>query len=597
MKRAVALVIVALILSVQNAYSQKVKYKDLFILLNSKKYEEAEPFLRVFMADPKNSDHANAHFHMALMFEFKANRNDILTQNHLLVNNIDSALYYFTLAKNMIDEKETSKNDEYYQTYSRRDLRTGKFGIKLSDIHLEIENKVKVMTGQKSSLTNLFTHYVRTEKYYTDADSVFLILQNKYKNQNNLFLKAGNTDLANLKLLAAKFDSVRYNFNQYKSYLEKFPESKYNQKITIVDVGRLEEVAIMPIDWKDETIKVRNYREWSASTETVITVELKKLKEHLTTYNNQLDKLTEKIVKDSVSAKNELTALIDQMLAEDLKKYDRNPMPLAIFDYKVKKIQYLDLLFQYDFDELYLKDKIIVAKARAKLGEETLAIVKAIAEFNLPEETIKYPEFFQTIGETGGISTLLANGKREMEEAVNKWTLEMEIIMERMNWGISQADSISLVPAIAQSYKYHTLLVKDSIAEARAIVSGLVSSESKLTFTAIIDEDYEIDTLFAFEMDPFINSVRHEIIPLMQITDLNNILTGFYALKSDTVSRMDLSLISINSVSWTTHLDVPGKISKIIYVPDVEEVKVFIKRNEEDVLALTLDSGGKPKDQ
>jgi hypothetical protein len=98
-------------------------------------------------------------------------------------------------------------------------------------------------------------------------------------------------------------------------------------------------------------------------------------------------------------------------------------------------------------------------------------------------------------------------------------------------------------------------------------------------------------------MDPFINSVRHEIIPLMQITDLNNILTGFYALKSDTVSRMDLSLISINSVSWTTHLDVPGKISKIIYVPDVEEVKVFIKRNEEDVLALTLDSGGKPKDQ
>jgi hypothetical protein len=353
----------------------------------------------------------------------------------------------------------------------------------------------------------------------------------------------------------------------------------------------------MPIDWKDKTIKVRNYREWSASTETVITVELKKLKEHLTTYNNQLDKLTEKIVKDSVSAKNELTALIDQMLAEDLKKYDRNPMPLAIFDYKVKKIQYLDLLFQYDFDELYLKDKIIVAKARAKLGEETLAIVKAIAEFNLPEETIKYPEFFQTIGETGGISTLLANGKREMEEAVNKWTLEMEIIMERMNWGISQADSISLVPAIAQSYKYHTLLVKDSIAEARAIVSGLVSSESKLTFTAIIDEDYEIDTLFAFEMDPFINSVRHEIIPLMQITDLNNILTGFYALKSDTVSRMDLSLISINSVSWTTHLDVPGKISKIIYVPDVEEVKVFIKRNEEDVLALTLDSGGKPKDQ
>ena len=597
MKSAVTLTIAILILSIQFAYSQKVKYKDLFILLNSKKYEEAEPFLRTFVSDPKNSDHANAHFHMALMFEFKANRNDILTQNQLLVNNIDSAVYYFSLAKNMIDEKEISKNDDYYQIYSRRDLRTGKFGIKLSDIHFEIENKVNTLAEQKNSITNLFAHYSKTEKFYNEADSIFLLLQNKYGNQNSLMLKAEDADITNLKLLAIKFDSVRYNFNQYKSYLEKFPESTYNQKITVMEVGRLEEVAIMPTDWRQETIKVRNYREWSASTESVITVELKNMKEHLVTYNDQLDKLTAKAVMDSISPKSELTALIDQMLSEDLKKYDSNPMPLAIFDFKVKKLQYLDLLFQNNFDDLGMNDKVTAAKARVKLSEEALSKINVIAEYNLSEESVKYPEFFQTIGKTGGVSTLLVDGKREMEDAINKWNQELEFALERMNWGISKTDSISLVPAVVQSYKYHTLLVEDSIKDARAVVSGLVNSESKQTFTAIVDNNYMIDTLFAFEMDLFIDSLKHEIVPLMQITDLHNMLTGFYALKSDSVSRMDISLIANNSISWTSHLDVPGKISRVVYIPGVDEVKVFIKRNDEDELALTLDSGGKPKDQ
>jgi len=48
-----------------------------------------------------------------------------------------------------ITEKELRKNDEYYEAYLRRDLRTGKFVIKLSDVQLDIDNKVHFLKEKK----------------------------------------------------------------------------------------------------------------------------------------------------------------------------------------------------------------------------------------------------------------------------------------------------------------------------------------------------------------------------------------------------------------------------------------------------------------
>ena len=75
-----------------SAIAQRVKYKELFVLLGAKKYDDAEPFLRKFLKDPKNSDEANAHFQMGFLFEYKAEKNDLLEQNEALVSNSDSAI-------------------------------------------------------------------------------------------------------------------------------------------------------------------------------------------------------------------------------------------------------------------------------------------------------------------------------------------------------------------------------------------------------------------------------------------------------------------------------------------------------------------------
>src|SRR6478752_10535918 len=138
MNRKIVFLSACLLLSL-SSFSQKVKYKDLFILLNAKQYEQAEPFLKRYLRD--NDDNPNAYLFMGSIYQDKAAKNDILLQTDLMLTNMDSAVFFYDLASKGMTEKEINRNDEYYEAYSRRDLRTGKFEIKLSDVKFDLEKR------------------------------------------------------------------------------------------------------------------------------------------------------------------------------------------------------------------------------------------------------------------------------------------------------------------------------------------------------------------------------------------------------------------------------------------------------------------------
>jgi len=120
-------------------WGQKVKYKDIYGLLRAKQYDEAEPVLKQFLST--NDDTPSAYLYMGLILEEKSGRIDILKQTSQAVSTIDSAIFYLSKAYTSITDKEVKKHDEYYEIYNRRDLRTGEFGVKLSDIKFDLEKK------------------------------------------------------------------------------------------------------------------------------------------------------------------------------------------------------------------------------------------------------------------------------------------------------------------------------------------------------------------------------------------------------------------------------------------------------------------------
>src|SRR6267142_2371606 len=76
--------------------AQKVKYKDLVVLLTSKQYEKAEPFLKRYIKE--NDDNPNAHLYMGIVFQEKAAALDPLLNAPVVCSTIDSASIFYDKA-------------------------------------------------------------------------------------------------------------------------------------------------------------------------------------------------------------------------------------------------------------------------------------------------------------------------------------------------------------------------------------------------------------------------------------------------------------------------------------------------------------------
>ena len=195
----------ALFFIASSAFGQKVKYKDIFALLSTKQYEQAEPFLKRYLVE--NDDNPNAFLYRGIIFQEKSAKSDILKQTPLALAHIDSAIIFFDKAFKSIDEREVRKNKEYYQAYNRRDLRTGEFGVKLSDIQFDIEKRISGLK-ERSDKVKITKHYFSlADTLYKSSNALFNVVQKKYPSERQLYLRADETTVRDLKALSARFES------------------------------------------------------------------------------------------------------------------------------------------------------------------------------------------------------------------------------------------------------------------------------------------------------------------------------------------------------------------------------------------------------
>ncbi|WP_420318338.1 hypothetical protein [Ekhidna sp.] len=136
-------IILSIVLSVFSfeTFAQKIKYKDLYPILEAKNYDEGIPKLKQYLNDGDHKKEANPNLQMGIWLHSRLM--NLENANNTKISQVgDSALFFLNKAKGLIDEKELKRNDKYYQEFLRRDLRSGKFLIKVSDVHLNIENMV-----------------------------------------------------------------------------------------------------------------------------------------------------------------------------------------------------------------------------------------------------------------------------------------------------------------------------------------------------------------------------------------------------------------------------------------------------------------------
>ena len=87
------LLLVFLVGCVASVSAQKVKYKDLFVLLHAGNYSDGGPYLRIVLtAEP---DLPNANYQMGSMLHDELESLNILTQTEEYTKIADSSVYFY----------------------------------------------------------------------------------------------------------------------------------------------------------------------------------------------------------------------------------------------------------------------------------------------------------------------------------------------------------------------------------------------------------------------------------------------------------------------------------------------------------------------
>ena len=457
--------------------AQKVKYKDLIQLLINRDFEKAEPFLKRYIKE--TPDNPNSYLYMGIIYQDKSGRIDPLLHTGVLTLTIDSSLLYFDKAFKTITEKEVKKNDEYYEAYTKRDLRTGKFGIKLSDVQLDIETRTKSIKERKENVIRLKQHFVTAVSKYERANKLFKTLHEKYGSEREFFLRSDDEMANELKSIAQAFDSMNIAFDQYKTTSKSIGKTGYNQVIDLQEIKDFKRDGSAPADFLKDDLKLWDYTRWVNHSTEVIEKEIKPMRNNLVAYDIEINKLRDRLKTDSVSVKSDLAKLVNKMLSDQLRKYDHDPLPLDVFEMKIAELEYTSNVIANrplrDSSNLALKLKALKEEMGDLIKIDSLSANLSKRDFS--EEEKDYSHFIsKAYGTAGVLKNLITSTGEFAKRERAKRQVEWDKINLSLNWLIAGTDSIPLTTEIKRELPFKPLVI-----EKEKFTIGLVYQDSLAT--------------------------------------------------------------------------------------------------------------------
>lgn len=551
----------------QEVLAQKIKYKDLFPLLNSKNYALAEPLLKTFIKN--EPEHANAHFQMAMLYDYKANKADVLKEKALLNSYIDSAILFYNKATTMITEKELKKNEEFYQAYNRRDLRTGKFEIKVSDVHLEIEKAVKNLENRRTGAQGLNNHFEGLKRNYKASSEIYNGFTEAYPDINKFYLRSDAQTLEKLNQIVQLFDSVHF---YQKAYVESLASVKtsYKQSFVYEDVEGFSSINVEQKDFYSEEVKIDDFGDWASKSLGVIATDITRLRTSLIEYYDFIEATSKETGRKGFSIER----------ADLVRKYSNNTYPIDLLNIKSTKAD-LDF-FQ---DTLLSKMPIgIMAQGAFALGQvegynEVDSLAANLEKSDLETFCIDHAEFISA--KYKGCLQLqeYIAGIRELAKSkIAYYDSISNAIKKREQWSITGADSLALFAGKAATSTNTTIGVAKLAHAHKQLVIGVKPNSKKGSnvFLALVSSDYtnewfaEIDTKGSFELSS--DSQGAALMEGQQETYLGAIYSKDV---NGTFKTCLISTDAMGKLKWYVNHSFPFAITKIEPSTEIAGYKLF----------------------
>ncbi|HEY3403710.1 MAG TPA: hypothetical protein VGK59_10005 [Ohtaekwangia sp.] len=498
MTKAALIKFIVLFLFATTVYGQKVKYKDIFGLLNTKQYEAAEPFLKKYLKE--NDDNPNAFLFMGITFQEKAAKEDILRRTARTISFMDSAIYFYDKAYKTITEKEIKRNDEYYQAYSRRDLRTGDFGVKLSDIQFDLEKRMEGLRERIDRVKMVKHYFTLADTLYKRSAILYKSLQDSFPSEKALFLRANENTTKKLAALTQRFDSCTKAFDHYKASLTTVGKTGYNQALTLKEIQDFKTEGTSPADFYQDDLKIWDYKRFADKSRQTIEKEIFPMREHLVSYDIEINKLREKLNQDSVSVRNDLTKLIDKLLMEQLKKFDSEPLPMEVFTLKIADLEYRSVALEGK--KINDSTDIHAGLAQVKQQEYFIKRLDSISSKMLAEDIERKAEDYQhfitnTYSNTIVLKSYVKALKEFAERQQRDITAQLAARERALQWLSIPPDSVPLNVAETSSRFKPLLVTPEKFTTGLAYTDSLSASGYFYTITPSRSPDVKV----SFDVD------------------------------------------------------------------------------------------------
>lgn len=561
------------------AAAQKVKYKDIFPLLSTKQYDQAEPFLKTYLKD--NLDNSNAFLYMGTIYQEKVASDDILLETDKAIQHMDSSILYYDKALKLLTDKELRKNKEYYESYNKRDLSTGEFGVKLDYVQFDLEKRITALKEQIDKIKMVKYYFTNAESLYKRSQELFLVIQEGYPGYRELYLRADESTVKNLSNLSHRFDSCTKAFENYKISLSNYGKTKYNQKWNLQEIEDFKADGKEGTDFYKDAVNVWNYKVFSDQALEVIEKGVKPVQDNLVKFDMEINKLRAKLETDSVSVKSDLAKLPHGSLSEQLKKFDESPLPLDIFALKIADLEYKSSLIEnkkaHASDEVHVRLNAVKDEVRYLNRADSAS--KKLSARNLEEDILNYQKFVNSTFTKGDILKSYAHSMQDhiAREKVIK-DAELAFRTKAMNWLVNGTDSIPLFTEPARLDNKHRPLV----VEQDKYTAGLtfLDSVSGTGYFYNIPPSHKPDIKVLFAIDKL--NLREK-----KLSDIHSFVTAdpaaqiFFALiyleRKDKTGKYPATVAKIyksDGLSWSNNFAFDFIPTEISFIPDTGELVV-----------------------
>ncbi len=594
MKRYVSLFILLLLATA--TFAQKVKYKDLFVLLDSRRFNDAEPFLRKYIKE--NTDNPNAHLFMGFLLQEKCQKSDVLKETQIVTYLADSAVLYLELAKKGITEKEIKRNDEYYQSYSRRNQRTGEFGIALSDIQIDIDDRIASLKTRKQKVSTLKTHFDEWVRLYQRSSNLFKSLQGAYAGEKEFLLQSDENSIAKLSEVIQAFDSCTGEYKSYRSALEQVNKPGYAQNFNARRIEKFKDDGQGTPDFFADDVKGWNFGDWALAHIQEIQREVIPFRDKLVSYDVEINKLFDKIRKDSSSVTKLIPGVEEKVKVNPVARFDAAPMPLTVFKMKIEELKFSS--FHIDNRKLRDTTNIMVKMEAIKSELASLTRLDSIAGIlaakDIDKETENYQHFVtNAYGSTKMLKSLISATKEFSEHEKHRREDVLQRLGNSLNWLVVDRDSVAMGQAKQKKPNHFPL----AIYPERFMAGLKFGADSVATgFFYTITPSRSPDLKASFPVDKTVFSKKN--LPVSKsFAVANEGGTIYYALIYSETKVGDKFPVNITRVNkpegmvWNQSYKFEYLPSELVVSPDTGDLTVKITGPGGESKLITLDKTGK----